>query len=414
LYLNTSIDEYLFNKFILRKTILSIKISNIIKNINTSPTLNLTSVANDLRKQGKDIIVLSSGELEKDTPDYIKSDAIKAIQNGYTKYTPVDGIIELKEAIIDKLKNENKLIYKTDEVMVSSGAKQSIFNFMKAVLNPDDEVIIISPYWVSYPEIAKLNKAKVVIINTTFENNFKLTTNELEKHITDKTKIVIFNNPSNPTGVLYTKKELKEIANIIIKYPYILLLSDDVYEHIVWGKKFVNIVTAEPKIFNQTVIVNSLSKSFSMTGWRIGYAVGPSYIISAMKIVQSQSTSNTSSISQWAAISALKNNSTEFIENNKRELKIKNEYMVKALNNIDGIKCLKSHSTFYLFPNIKKLLYKFDNIKDDIQFCNYLIKKTGVSLVPGSFFGAPGYIRISFVKDINILKEGIRRIKDAI
>jgi aspartate aminotransferase len=182
LYLNTSIDEYLFNKFILRKTILSIKISNIIKNINTSPTLNLTSVANDLRKQGKDIIVLSSGELEKDTPDYIKSDAIKAIQNGYTKYTPVDGIIELKEAIIDKLKNENKLIYKTDEVMVSSGAKQSIFNFMKAVLNPDDEVIIISPYWVSYPEIAKLNKAKVVIINTTFENNFKLTTNELKTY----------------------------------------------------------------------------------------------------------------------------------------------------------------------------------------------------------------------------------------
>jgi aspartate aminotransferase len=390
------------------------KISNVVKTINISPTLSLTSIANDLKKQGKDIIVLSSGELEKDTPDYIKENAIAAIRNGYTKYTPVDGIIELKEAIINKLEKENNLLYKKNEVIVSSGAKQSIFNLMKSILNPDDEVIIISPYWVSYPEISKLNKAKVIIVNTKFENNFKLKPTELEKKISNKTKIIIFNSPANPTGIVYSKKELQEIAKVIIKYPYIVLLSDDVYENIIWGKKFMNMPMAEPKIRKQTVIVSSLSKSFSMTGWRIGYAAGPPNIISAMKIVQSQSTSNPSSISQWAALSALESKNTKFIKDNAKELKIKNCYMTEELNNIEGIKCLKSNSTFYLFPNIKGLLEKFDDIEDDIQFCNYILKTSGVSLVPGSFFGAPGYIRISFVKDLNVLKEGLKRIKNTI
>jgi len=293
---------HILRKFILRNITLPIKISNIIKKINISPTLNLTSIANDLRRKGKDIIVLSSGELETDTPDYIKEKAIDAIKKGYTKYTPVDGVIELKDAIIEKLSEENNLHYKEDEIIVSSGAKQSIFNLMKAVLNPNDEVIVTSPYWVSYPEMVKINQAKIVVINTKLENGFKVTPSDLENRINEKTKIIIFNSPSNPTGAIYTRQELKALANMIMKYPYILILSDDVYEHIIWDEKFVNIAMAEPKIMKQTVIVNSLSKSFAMTGWRIGYAVGPSYIISAMKVVQSQSTSNTSSISQWAAI----------------------------------------------------------------------------------------------------------------
>ena len=390
---------------------MSIKISNVVKKINISPTLNLTAITNDLKKKGKDIIVLSSGELEKDTPDYIKKNAIKAIQNGYTKYTPVDGITDLKDSIIKKYERENNLRYTREEVIVSSGAKQSIFNLMKAILNPNDEVIITAPYWVSYPEIAKINKAKVVVLNTFYEDGFKLKPSDLEKKINNKTKMIIINSPSNPTGTIYSKSELKDIAKIVIKHPNILLLSDDVYEHIIWDKKFFNIVMAEPKIAKQTVIISSLSKSFSMTGWRIGYAVGPSYIIFAMKIVQSQSTSNASSISQWAALSALQELDNTFIENNIEELKIKNKYMIDELNGIEGIKCLKSYSTFYLFPNIKVLLKNLKNIKDDIQFCNYMIKTAGVSLVPGSFFGSPGHFRISFVKDLQILEKGIERIK---
>jgi len=390
---------------------LSIKISNVVKKINISPTLNLTAITNDLKKKGKDIIVLSSGELEKDTPDYIKKYAIKAIQNGYTKYTPVDGITDLKDSIIKKYERENNLCYTREEVIVSSGAKQSIFNLMKATLNPNDEVIIIAPYWVSYPEIAKINKAKVVVLNTFYEDGFKLKPSDLEKKINSKTKMIIINSPSNPTGTIYSKSELKDIAKIVIKHPNILLLSDDVYEHIIWDKKFFNIVMAEPKIAKQTVIISSLSKSFSMTGWRIGYAVGPSDIIFAMKIVQSQSTSNSSSISQWAALAALQESDNQFIEKNIEELKIKNKYMVDELNSIKGIKCLRSCSTFYLFPNIKTLLRDLKDMKDDIQFCNYIIKTAGVSLVPGSFFGSPGHFRISFVKDLEVLEKGIARIK---
>jgi aspartate aminotransferase len=393
---------------------LSIEISNIIKNINTSPTLNLTSIANELREQGKDIIVLSSGELDVDTPEYIKNAAIDALNKGYTKYTPVDGIVELKESIIHKFKCDNNLLFSKEQIIVSSGAKQSIFNLMKSILNPNDEVIIIAPYWVSYPEIAKINRAKVNIINTKFENNFKLTPNELEENITDKTKLIILNSPSNPTGISYNEEELKKLASVILKYPNILVLSDDVYEHIIWDEKFVNITMAEPKMVDRTVIVNSLSKSFSMTGWRIGYAAGPAYIISAMKKTQSQSTSNASSISQWAAATALQNNNSNFIKNNIKELKLKNEYMVKQLNCIYGIECIKNNSTFYLFPNIKKLINNFHGIKDDIEFCNYIIKEANVSLVPGSFFGSPGYVRISCVKDLNTLKNGINRIKSLI
>lgn len=393
---------------------MSIQISNIVKKINISPTLNLASIANDLRNKGKDIIVLSSGELEVDTPDYIKEEAIKAIRMGYTKYTPVDGVIELKEAIVNKFSEENNLHYKKNEIIVSSGAKQSIFNLMKAVLNPNDEVIIISPYWVSYPEMIKINRAKIVVINTKFENGFKVTPSELENKINEKTKIIIFNSPTNPTGVVYTKDELKAIANMILKYPYILLLSDDVYEHIIWDSKFFNIVMAEPKIMKQTVIISSLSKSFSMTGWRIGYAAGPEHIISAMKVVQSQSTSNPSSISQWAAIAALKHPNRDFIKKNIKELKEKNEYMTEQLNSINGIKCLKNNSTFYLFPSVKELIDNVNGVKNDVDFCNYIIKKSGVSLVPGSFFGSPGYFRISFVKNIMILKEGLKRLKKII
>lgn len=390
---------------------MSITISKIIKNINVSPTLKLTNIANELRNKGKDIIIFSSGELDIDTPNNIKIAANKAIKNGYTKYTSVDGILELKLAIINKLNKENSILFKKEEIIVSCGAKQSVFNLMKSILNPGDEVIIIAPYWVSYPEIAKLNNAKIVIINTFYKDKFKIKPEVLEKFITQKTKLIIINNPCNPTGILYSKNELKELAKIILKYPYILVMSDDVYEKIIWNKKFNNIVMAEPKIMNQAVIINSLSKSFAMTGWRIGYAAGPSYIIEAMKIIQSQSTSNASSISQWAAVEALTNNSN-FDKKNIKELKNNNNFLVKELNNIKGIKCLKSNSTFYIFPNIKKLLNNLDGINNDIQFCNYIIQKTGVSLMPGSFFGAPGYIRISFVKNINILKEGINRIKN--
>ena len=389
---------------------MSITLSNRVKAVKPSPTLAITARAAAMRAAGKDIIGLGAGEPDFDTPDHIKAAAIKAINNGFTKYTAVDGTAGLKKAIIHKLKRDNGLDYQNNQVLVSCGGKQSFYNLAQALLNPGDEVIIPAPYWVSYPDMVLLADGVPVIVEAGQSQNFKITPQQLREAITDKTRLLVINSPSNPTGSAYSLEELKALGDVLCDFPEILIASDDMYEHILWQKgEFVNILNAHPEFYSRTIVLNGVSKAYSMTGWRIGYAAGPAPLIEAMCIVQSQSTSNPTSISQVAAEEAL-NGDQSFIDNMLVEFKKRHDYVVAELNDIDGVDCLPTDGTFYVFPNVEKLLARL-GIKDDLAYSEYLIEKAGVALVPGSAFGCPGHIRISIATSMSNLENALIRIK---
>ena len=393
---------------------MSITLSHRVKAVKPSPTLAITARAAAMRAAGKDIIGLGAGEPDFDTPDSIKAAAIQAIHAGFTKYTAVDGTAGLKKAIIAKFKRDNGFDYSPKQILVSSGGKQSFFNLAQALLNPGDEVIIPAPYWVSYPDMVLLADGVPVIIETTQAQNFKMTPEQLRSAITDKTRLVVINSPSNPTGVAYSADELKALGAVLRDYPEILVATDDMYEHILWNKgEFVNILMVNPDLYPRTIVLNGVSKAYSMTGWRIGYAAGPADLIEAMCIVQSQSTSNPTSISQVAAEEAL-NGDQSFIDTMLTEFKKRHDYVVAELNSIEGIDCLPTDGTFYVFPNVEKLLARLDGIEDDLAFAEYLIEQAGVALVPGSAFGCPGHIRISIATSMTHLQNAMQRIKQAV
>lgn len=393
---------------------MSIKLSNRVNAVKPSPTLAITARAAEMRAAGKDIIGLGAGEPDFDTPDAIKAAGIKAINDGKTKYTAVDGIAELKQAIISKFKNDNGFDYQANQILVSCGGKQSFFNLTQALLNPGDEVIIPAPYWVSYPDMVLLADGVPVVVETTQAQEFKISAEQLRAAITDKTRLFVINSPSNPTGVAYSANELKALGDVLKDYPEIIIATDDMYEHILWKKNsFVNILNACPELYDRTMVLNGISKAYSMTGWRIGYAAGPVALIAAMRKIQSQSTSNPTSISQHAAVEAITGDQS-CIDTMLVEFKKRHDMVVKELNNIEGVECMNSDGTFYVFPNVEKLIAQLDGIDNDLDFAEYLIEKAGVALVPGSAFGCPGHIRISIATSMENLENALNRIKQAI
>jgi len=393
---------------------LDILLSHRAQSIKPSPTLAVTARAAELRAEGKDIIGLGAGEPDFDTPDHIKAAAIEALNNGQTKYTAVDGTPALKQTIINKFLRENNLEYSKDQVLVSCGAKHSLYNLFQATLNPGDEIIIPAPYWVSYPDMAILAGAKPVILKTTIAEHYKIDPEKLRAAISDKTRMVVFNSPSNPTGVSYNENELAALGEVLLEHPEILIVTDDIYEHILWGQdKFVNIVNACAGLYDRTIVVNGVSKAYSMTGWRIGYVGGPEAIIKGMKKIQSQSTSNATSIAQAAAVAAL-DGDQGYIKESTGIFKERHDFVLKSLQEIDGINCIASEGTFYSFPDMNGLIEKRDGITNDIELAEFFLEKAEVAIVPGSAFGASGCIRISFATSMENLEKSMERIKTAL
>jgi len=385
-------------------------ISDSLKRIKPSPTIAVTQKARELRAAGKDVIGLGAGEPDFDTPTNIKNAAIKAIRGGDTKYTAVDGTPALKNAIIKKFKKENNLKYSAEEITVGTGGKQVLYNAFMATLNKGDEVIIPAPFWVSYPDMALLAGGKPKIIKCSESDNFKLTPKKLKKAISKKTKWLILNSPSNPTGASYTKAEIVKLSKVLAKHKRIHILSDDIYEHITYDKSKYFTIAQIANLKNRTLTMNGVSKSYAMTGWRIGYAGGPKEIIKAIRKVQSQSTSNPSSVSQAAAVEAL-NGTQKFIKIRSKEFKKRRDFVVKSLNNIKGINCLTPNGAFYVFPSCKGLLNKKTKLKTDTDFVQKLLEKSNVAVVQGSAFGLDGYFRISYATSMQNLKKAMDRIK---
>ena len=388
-------------------------ISNNLKRIKPSPTIAVTQKAKELKASGKDIIGLGAGEPDFDTPDNIKEAAIKAIKDGDTKYTAVDGTPTLKNAIIKKFKRENNLDYKLDQITVGTGGKQVIYNAMMATLNNGDEVVIPAPYWVSYPDIVLLAGGTPVILECNEKQEFKIRPSDLEKSITKKTKWIILNSPSNPTGACYAEKDIKEIGKILEKHPHVFILSDDIYEHVTYENfKFFTIAQID-SLKDRVLTMNGVSKAYSMTGWRIGYAAGPKNIIKAIAKIQSQSTSNPSSISQAAAVEAL-NGVQDFIKDRATSFQERRDFVVKTLNKIEGIECLNPDGAFYVFPSCKGLIGKKDSkgkeIKKDIDFVQSLLENNGIAVVQGSAFGLEGFFRISYATSMENLKMALEKI----
>ncbi len=385
-------------------------VSNSLKRIKPSPTIAVTSKAREMRAAGKDVIGLGAGEPDFDTPDNIKDAAIEAIKRGETKYTAVDGTPKLKKAIQGKFTRENNLSYELDQISVGTGGKQVLYNVFMATLNPGDEVIIPAPYWVSYPDMVLLAGGKPKIVKCSEKNEFKITPDELKKAIGKKTKWLIINSPSNPTGSCYTRSEIEELSKILIKNKNVHILSDDIYEHITYDDfKFFTIAQIKA-LKDRTLTMNGVSKSYSMTGWRIGYGAGPKDIIKAVAKIQSQSTTNPSSISQAAAVEAL-NGTQDFIKTRSDSFKERRDYVVETLNSINGLSCLKPSGAFYVFPNCKKLLGKKTKLKTDKEFVEKLLEKAEVAVVQGSAFGLDGYFRISYATSMENLKKALDRIK---
>ena len=379
-------------------------VSNNLKRIKPSPTIAVTQKAKEMKDAGKDVIGLGAGEPDFDTPENIKQAAIDAIKRGDTKYTAVDGTPALKKAIQSKFLRENNLSFELSEISVGTGGKQVLYNAFMATLNKGDEVIIPAPFWVSYPDMVLLAGGKPKIIKCSEEEGFKLTPNKLKKAITSKTKWIILNSPSNPTGACYSKKEIEALAEVLKKYKNVYILSDDIYEHITFDNfKFFTIAQIK-ELKDRTLTMNGVSKSYSMTGWRIGYAAGPKEIIKAIAKIQSQSTTNPSSISQAAAVEAL-NGTQDFIKTRSNSFKERRDFVVKELNNIKGISCLNPNGAFYVFPNCKKLLGKKTKLKTDTAFVEKLLEETGVAVVQGSAFGLDGFFRISYATSMDNLKK---------
>jgi len=391
---------------------LDLQLSNRVQSIKPSPTLAVTNRAAELRAAGQDIIGLGAGEPDFDTPEHIKDAAKKAMDEGFTKYTAVDGTPGLKAAVIAKFKNGNGLNYEANQILVSCGGKQSFFNMSLALLNPGDEVVIPAPYWVSYPDMVKIAEGVPVIIETDAQARFKITPEQLDNAITDKTRLVVLNSPSNPSGMAYSKAEFEALGDVLRKYPNVLIATDDMYEHILWTEEpFNNILTVNPDLYDRTIVLNGVSKAYSMTGWRIGYAAGPQTLIGAMKKIQSQSTSSPTSIAQVAAQAALEGDQ-QCVKDMVTVFKKRHDFMVSALNDIDGIECEHGDGTFYLFPSFKGAQEKL-GCETDTELAEKLLE-AGVALVPGSAFGTPGHMRISFATSDSNLEQSIERLKKAL
>lgn len=392
---------------------MDLQLSDRVQNIKPSPTLAVTNRAAELRAAGKDIIGLGAGEPDFDTPKHIKDAAIKALENGFTKYTAVDGTPSLKKAIIDKFQRDNGLSYEPNQILVSCGGKQSFFNMALALLNAGDEVVIPAPYWVSYPDMVRIAEGTPVIVETEQANRFKITAEQLEAAITPKTKLVVLNSPSNPSGVAYTEAELKALAVVLLKFPNVLVATDDMYEHILWAEGgFHNILTVCPELYDRTVVMNGVSKAYSMTGWRIGYIAGPEALVKAMKKIQSQSTSNPTSISQYAAEAAL-NGSQDCVQEMLSAFKVRHDYVVKALNELPGVECIESDGTFYAFPSFKGAM-EATGCTTDVEFAEKMLIEAEVALVPGSAFGTPGHMRLSYATSMQNLETAIARLAKAL
>lgn len=390
-------------------------IADTLSRIKPSSTIAVAQKARLLQAEGRDVISLGAGEPDFDTPDYIKDAAIKAIQQGKTKYPPVAGIIELRQAIAEKFKRENGLTYNTDQIIVGTGGKQILFNAFMASLNPGDEVIIPTPYWVSYPEMVAVNNGVSVFVDTKKEYGYKLQPQDLEAAITPKTKWFMFNSPSNPSGAAYTKEELKALTDVLLKYPHVYILTDDIYEHLTYdGFQFYTIAQVEPKLYERTLTMNGVSKAYAMTGWRIGYAGGPASLIKAMDTIQSQQTSGACSIAQWAAVEAL-NGPQDFIEKNKKIFQKRRDLVVSMLNDAQYLSCPTPEGAFYAYPSCAEAIGKKTQagniLKTDEDFVNALLQEEAVAAVHGSAFGLGPAFRVSYATSEDILQEACTRIQ---
>jgi len=385
-------------------------LSQRVQQIKPSPTLAVAAKAGQLKAEGRDIIGLGTGEPDFDTPEHIKQAAVEAIGQGFTKYTPVDGIVELKAAIIDKFSRDNGLHYEPSQILVSSGGKQSIFNLAQAMLEAGDEVIIPAPYWVSYPDIVLLAGAKPVIIDTSIEQDFKITAEQLEQTINEKTRLVFLNSPSNPSGKAYSAEELRALADVLLAHPHVMVATDDMYEHILWAEEpFANILTVCPELYERCIVLNGVSKAYAMTGWRIGYAGGPAKLIAAMKKIQSQSTSNPCSISQKAAVAAL-NGDQAPVAAMVAEFKRRHDTVYQRLSSMQGVKVTPADGTFYIFPDVSAWI-KAKGFANDVELAAALLEEVGLALVPGSAFGCEGCIRLSFAASDDTLDQALSRLE---
>jgi aspartate aminotransferase len=388
-------------------------LSKRVQKVKPSPTLAVTARALALKAEGKDIIGLGAGEPDFDTPAHVSDAGVDAIRRGLTRYTAVDGTPELKDAIIEKFRRDNGLTYQRNQVLISSGAKQTCFNLCAALLDPGDECIIPAPYWVSYPDMALLADGVPVFINAGPAQGYKITPDQLEAAITPRSKMIFINSPSNPTGAAYTKAELQALGTVLAKHPQVMIASDEMYEHIYWAAEpFTSFVQANPSLYDRTVTINGVSKAYAMTGWRIGYCGGPKEIVAAMSTIQGQSTSNASSISQRAATVALNGDQSCVAEMNKA-FKARHDFVVAGLNAIPGISCLPGAGTFYAFAHIEGAMRAL-GFKDDNEFAEYLLVHAGVAVVPGSGFGAPDHMRLSFACSMKTLEDALRRIRTAL
>jgi len=388
-------------------------LSDRVSRVRPSPTLAVTAKAAELRAAGRDIISLGAGEPDFDTPHHIRQAAIRAIEDGFTRYTAVEGIVELRKAIAAKLSNEQGLDYGLDQIIVSTGGKQSIYNLCQAVLNPGDEAIITAPYWVSYPDMVRLAEAEPVIVQAGQDQGFKLRPEQLAQAITKRTRLVMLNSPSNPTGVAYSRAEWQALADVLRDHPQIIIATDDMYEKILWADEpFSNIAMVAPDLIDRIVVLNGVSKAYAMTGWRIGYAAGPAELIRPMKIIQSQSTSGACSIAQKAATEAIAGDQSEITEMVKA-FKQRHDYISAALDALPGFSCLPGQGAFYSFPDVTAAMQNL-GVADDVAFSELLLEKANVAVVPGSAFGSPGHVRLSYATDMDTLKQAIARIKSVL
>ncbi len=396
-----------------RYPLVTIRVAQRVQRIKPSPTLAVTARAARLKAEGKDVIGLGAGEPDFDTPVHIAEAGIAAIRGGHTRYTNVDGTIEIKDAVIGKFRRDNGLEYQRNQILVSSGAKQTVFNLCCALLDPGEEAIIPAPYWVSYPDMVLLADGTPVPVFAGEKQGFKFTPEQLSAAITPRTRLLILNSPCNPTGAAYSRAELVAFGSVLAKHPDIVIATDDMYEHIWWGPEpFCSFATACQDLYNRTVTINGVSKSYAMTGWRLGYCGGPAELIAAMATIQGQSTSNASSISQKAATVAM-NGSQDCVDEFTRAFKARHDLVVDGLNALPGISCLPGWGTFYAFPNVEQAM-RMIGAADDNAFAEFLINEAGVAVVPGSAFGAPGHFRLSFACSAETLKDALERMQRAL
>lgn len=390
---------------------MDVKPSHRAASVRISPTLAVAAHAAELQRAGRDILNLAAGQSNFDTPDNVKAAAHDAINAGFTKYTEIDGTPELKAAVIEKFERDNALHFKPENILVSCGCKHSLFNLMQALLNEDDEVIIPAPYWVSYPDMARLAGADPVIIRTKFKQRFKISPEQLRGALGPRSRLLILNSPANPSGAVYSHSELEALGHVLAEFPEVIVVSDDIFEHIHWsGEAFVNILNAAPRLHERTVVVNGLSKAYGMAGWRIGYAAGPAPLIAAMKKIQSQSTSNPASVAQSAAIAALRGDQ-RFLRDQNGVFKKRHDFLLRELALIKDLNVHAAEGSFFVFPDMSGVIARRDDLDDDVALAQFLLDKAALAVVPGAAFGAPDCLRLSTANSMEVLQEAMARMR---